>query len=410
MPLCLILFLAFLTQATPATVPSGGLALLNSVAERYAQAKSYHIEAIQEQTNTGALSRSWQKTLVTAIVGPGGRYHYEGRSGAGSAIQISDGTTHWDYHVDEHLYTRTTAQVTPERHSISGEEFAIFQARRLAIEFRATLARLRSASVLADETVDIDGRDIDCYVVRITRDDFKSVPSPDAKYTETFWIDKLRKVFVKVTRLSDTFTPLPSGAHIPFLLESITVYPVVELDERQPESAFEFAPPTDAKLVEAFPEHPPHVVNDESANFIGKPAPEVQLHGNNGQTVTLSSFRGKPLFVEFWATWCAPCINLMPELKKLYSETAPKGLVWIGVDSDQVPEAATKYIANEHLSWPDYHDADGTIGAAFGKQAIPLGVLIGSDGTIKFYDVGYDIANLRAAIAKLGSEFASTSR
>jgi hypothetical protein len=82
-------------------------------------------------------------------------------------------------------------------------------------------------------------------------------------------------------------------------------------------------------------------------------------------------------------------------------------LVWRSIDSDQTPETATKYVATEHLSWPDYYDGDGAIGDAFGRQAIPLGVLVDSDGTIKFYDVGFGIAELRAAIAKLGPEFAS---
>jgi thiol-disulfide isomerase/thioredoxin len=407
MPHCLLLSLAFLAQGTPATPPSSGLALLNSVADRYAQAKSYRIEAIKEQTISGNLSRSWEKAYMTAIVAPGGKYRYEAHSGTGSAIQVSNGVFHWDYHVDEQLYTRTPAQATPERHSISEEEFAVSEARRLVSRIGATVARLRSASVLPDQTVTIDGREIDCSVVRFTQDDMKSVSSPDAKITQTIWIDKMRQVIVKAVTRSDIFTRFASGAHLPLVLESTTIYPVVELDEKQPDSAFVFAPPADAKLVEAFPERPPHVVTKESANFVGKPAPDIYLHGPDGKAIALSSFRGKPVFLEFWATWCAPCIELMPELKKLYAETAPKGLVWMGIDNDQTPETATKYVATEHLSWPDYHDGDGAIGDAFGREAIPLGVLVDSDGMVKFYDVGFGIAELRAAIAKLGPEFAS---
>ena len=63
MPLYLLLSLAFLAQGTPATPPSSGLALLNSVGDRYAKAKSYHIEAIKEQTTSGNLSRSWEKVI-----------------------------------------------------------------------------------------------------------------------------------------------------------------------------------------------------------------------------------------------------------------------------------------------------------------------------------------------------------
>ena len=284
MHLCLLLSLAFLAQGAPATAPSSGLALLNSVADRYAQAKSYHIEAIKEQTTSGNLTSSWEKSYMTAIVAPGGKYRYEARSRTGLAIQASDGTFHWDYWVDEQLYTRAPAQAATERHAIPEEEFAVFEARRLVNQIGKSVARLRSASLLPDQTVTIEGREIDCSVVRFTQDDMKSVSSPDAKTAQTIWIDKVRQVIVKTETRSDLFTRLASGAHLPLVLESTTIYPVVELDEKQPDSAFVFTPPADAKLVESFPERPPHVVTKESANFVGKPAPDIQLHGPDGKT------------------------------------------------------------------------------------------------------------------------------
>ena len=344
---------------------------------------------------------------MTAIVAPGGKYRYEARSRTGSAIQASNGPFLWDYRVDEQLYTRAPAQAATEPHSISEEEFVVLEASRLVNQIGKSVARLRSASLLPDQTVTIEGREIDCSVVRFTQDDMKSVSSPNAKTAQTIWIDKVRQVIVKTETRSDSFTRLASGAQIPFVLESTTIYPVVELDEKQPDSAFVFTPPAVAKLVESFPERPLHVVTKESANFVGKPAPDIYLRGPDGKAIALSSFRGKPVFLEFWSTWCAPCIGLMPELKKLYSETAPKGLVWMSIDNDETPETATKYVATEHLPWPDYHDGDGAIGDAFGRHGIPLCVLVGSDGMIKFYDVGFGIAEVRAAIAKLGPEFAS---
>src|SRR5690348_8102042 len=102
-----ILSLALLAQEAPAPLPSSGLALLNSVAQRYAQAKTYHIEAVKEQTFTEDLSRTWEKVYMTAIVAPGDKYHYQVRSRDGSVMQVSDGTFAWEYLLDEQLYTRT---------------------------------------------------------------------------------------------------------------------------------------------------------------------------------------------------------------------------------------------------------------------------------------------------------------
>jgi hypothetical protein len=50
---------------------------------------------------------------------------------------------------------------------------------------------------------------------------------------------------------------------------------------------------------------------------------------------------------------------MVPDLVKLYDETAPKGLVWLGVDNDENPEAAEKFITQEHIPWRNYHDLDG---------------------------------------------------
>ena len=113
----------------------------------------------------------------------------------------------------------------------------------------------------------------------------------------------------------------------------------------------------------------------------------------------LSAYRGKPIFIEFWATWCGPCLDLMSDLKQLYSETA-KSVVWLSIDSDEEADVATTYLSQERMSWPNYHDQDGSLGKAFGRDGIPLGVLIDAEGKIKFYKSGYDISELRAALAK----------
>src|ERR1700736_6589664 len=114
----LLALILTISQATPKTSQSvDALHLLNDVSQRYANAKSYHIEAAEQDESSSDLYRNWQKTLMTAIVTPGGRYRYEGHSPFGSAILVSDGTTEWDYHVQERLYTEqpASAEVTTSR-------------------------------------------------------------------------------------------------------------------------------------------------------------------------------------------------------------------------------------------------------------------------------------------------------
>lgn len=81
----------------------------------------------------------------------------------------------------------------------------------------------------------------------------------------------------------------------------------------------------------------------------------------------------------------------------------------MGIDSDKDSELAEKFLAREHIAWPNYHDLDGSYGRAFHREGIPLGVLVDSSGTIIFHKSGYGIAELRAAIANLGAEFSSVA-
>ena len=151
------------------------------------------------------------------------------------------------------------------------------------------------------------------------------------------------------------------------------------------------------------------ILDCRAAEFLGKPAPEIRLKGKNKEML-LSSFRGKPVFIQYWSTSCARCVQHLPELKKLYAETAGKGLVWISIDSDEDPGASARFVKEEQIPWPNYHDGDGTLGQAFARQAIPLGILIDPEGKVVFYSVGYDVWELREAIVQLGPEFRSVWR
>jgi thiol-disulfide isomerase/thioredoxin len=140
--------------------------------------------------------------------------------------------------------------------------------------------------------------------------------------------------------------------------------------------------------------------------FLNKPAPDVSLPEPGGANLTLSSLRGKPVFLEFWSSWCGPCVAAMPQLIDLHRQAIPVGIKWFSIDVDEVPESATKLLADKHADWPNYHDGDGTISKAFARVGVPLGVLIDADGKVVFYQFGFQVSELRKAIARLGPEYA----
>lgn len=411
MKIALALLAACLSVSSALAKPRpDALTLLKNVTQKYADAKAYHIEAVQERISSNDFSHDWEKELLTAVVAADGKYRYEGKSGHGSAVLASDGKTRWAYHTDEHLYTQISASAAPteKNHFISMEEMPVLEAKHLIMSITSLASQVQSATLLPDEKIEVNGRKVRCYVVHLAPNDFRT--RKDLKTEETLWIDQASLAIVKRSLHQDSYTMLPpSGAHIPLQIEEKTVYTVVRLGQPEPSESFVFTPPADAELVESFPDPMMRKLpGDHAAEFVGKKAPEIQLKVADGKVTPLSTFRGKPVFIEFWATWCAPCMELMPELKRLYSETS-KSVVWLSIDSDEDPNAAKAYLSQQHISWSNFHDADGSLGKAFQRNGIPLGVLIDREGKVAFYSTGYDIAELRAAFAKLSPEVSATT-
>jgi thiol-disulfide isomerase/thioredoxin len=409
-PIALLIAMA-LPQCAQSAPAKDALALLNEVSQQYADAKSYHIEAIKERTTSNDLSRHWDKTLLTAIAMPGGRYRYEGRSGSGSAILISDGVTKWSYHLNELIYTQKSVVATESgaAHSIPFEEMpATTIAKSLMQELAHRVDAVKSAAFLPDETISVHGRTVECYVVRYSDDNFRTRQNA-LKQEWTLWIDKSRKIVVKSISTAQTYTLTEAHARIPELVEETVTYSVVELGQQEPASSFNFVPPPEAKLVAEFPNFFMRTPQAAEADLTGRSAPELSLKSSDGNVVTLSSFHGKPVFIEFWATWCVACRDLEPGLKELYAETRKGELGWISIDGDDDQSEAATFVSREHILWPNYHDADGSLGRAFHRTAIPLGVLVDADRRVTFYKPGYEISDLRSAIAKLGPQFSSSA-
>ena len=126
-----------------------------------------------------------------------------------------------------------------------------------------------------------------------------------------------------------------------------------------------------------------------AAVSVGQPLPDFKLERLGGGEVTLSSLRGKPIFLDFWATWCAPCRAEAPMLADLYRRFGDR-IQMIGLSLDDNPGATIAYAAQQGLAYPHLRTAgwlDPTV-MAFGvhRTGIPFNVLADSAGTIVALD------------------------
>jgi len=109
---------------------------------------------------------------------------------------------------------------------------------------------------------------------------------------------------------------------------------------------------------------------------------------DDGSAVDVSSFRGRPVLMTFWASWCGPCRLEMPELKHLYDELAPRGFVFLPVTMDQSPYAARSFLEKHGIELPVYRMDDRDL-KTLRVRALPTSFLIGADGRAVSVYEGY---------------------
>jgi thiol-disulfide isomerase/thioredoxin len=195
----------------------------------------------------------------------------------------------------------------------------------------------------------------------------------------------------------------------------MTIFPVVELNPSLPDTTFVFSPPAQAKLVGEFPSQKRErqwqealrvVEMKANEDLLGKPAPDWELKTVDGKVVALSSYRGKPVLIDVWATWCGPCLAMIPELNKLSNDLSAQGVVFLSVDVEDDADAAANLLKEHDVPWQNLHDGENQMSAAFHtSQAVPWQILLNSEGKLAFYQLGEDVAKLRAAVAALGPQY-----
>jgi thiol-disulfide isomerase/thioredoxin len=115
----------------------------------------------------------------------------------------------------------------------------------------------------------------------------------------------------------------------------------------------------------------------------GKPAPGAQFHDPDGGAISLAKFRGVPVLVNLWASWCAPCVKELPTLQKLEKAQAKDGrLGVIAVSQDMAPKASVDaFLASKTIArFAAFHDPDMALSSALGAQILPTSVLFDAKG------------------------------
>ena len=166
------------------------------------------------------------------------------------------------------------------------------------------------------------------------------------------------------------------------------------------------APPVDPTTSATAPSEPSTAAEETSQPDMT--APGFTVYDADGNAVTLESLRGKPVIINFWATWCGYCVMEMPDFQEAYEEFGDRiHFMMINVtDGYQETESAARaFIAGKSFTFPVYYDLDLSAAGAYGISSMPQTFFIDAEGMAVAYAQGLlDAASLRQGIDMLLGE------
>lgn len=129
-------------------------------------------------------------------------------------------------------------------------------------------------------------------------------------------------------------------------------------------------------------------------------APSLTSEGR----IELSKYRGKVVYLDFWASWCAPCLKAIPEIEKIRTEMPADAFQVVAVNLDQKKKKALRFLDKHPVGYPSASDPKGRLPERFGVETMPTSYLIDTEGVIRYVHPGFrkgDGARLRDEIRAL---------
>jgi len=125
-----------------------------------------------------------------------------------------------------------------------------------------------------------------------------------------------------------------------------------------------------------------------AAARLGSPAPDFTLQTVDGTSVQLAQFKGKPVWINFWATWCVPCREEMPAMQELYDQYRDQGLVILAVNMEEDAPTVRRWIESGGYTFTFVLDDQGQQVKRYNVTAAPTSYFVGRDGIIRDQKLG----------------------
>jgi cytochrome c biogenesis protein CcmG/thiol:disulfide interchange protein DsbE len=145
---------------------------------------------------------------------------------------------------------------------------------------------------------------------------------------------------------------------------------------------------------------------DPAASGVGEPAARFALRSLDGDLVRLDDLRGRVVVLNFWASWCGPCLHEAPELEAAWRRLPRAGAQLLGIVFEDTASSARSFARSNGVSWPLLLDPGSRTAISYGVTGIPETVVIAPDGTV----VRHHIGEVRASQVQTWVDLASSGR
>ncbi|MGH2443007.1 MAG: TlpA family protein disulfide reductase [Chloroflexota bacterium] len=143
---------------------------------------------------------------------------------------------------------------------------------------------------------------------------------------------------------------------------------------------------------------------NSASPLLGKAAPALSLRSLSGKTVTLASLRGRPVVLNFWATWCTDCALEQSYLVHAWRRFAPQGVAFVGVSFKDSSAAARSFLARHGGRWPDLQDPGQQAAIDFGVTGVPETFLIDRSGVVRYKSTGPVVPQAQVTPADMAAD------
>jgi len=387
-----ILFAIYLFGQT-ANLQEEGKQWIDRVSRAYRDFSSYYFEGALLSEISGFQNTSQSSAFTRCAKPKENKFRYQAGMGDSKYVVACDGASTTVYYGGGRQYLRkkSTDAIAIANDVFKGET-SFYLGAALPVEYSKLGAICRSIKSVKREAVNFQSARINSVVVEAELISDNSLPA--TRTIRTLWIDPDRLVVMRDITHQQAISM--SGKVFYDSVEEVRLSSY-RINEDLDDSNFQFEPPRYALLSEIL-----NLPSSDRSLVIGPPFDKNIFIDLNGVQYSLKGLRGQVVLLDFWATWCAPCIKEMALLEKIYTRYKDKGLVVLGVDKE--PDSLQRtFVKKKRFSFPMIYDRSQMLTDLFKASELPTMAVIDKQGRVVAWELGLQKEeNLESLVQQLG--------